>query len=53
MSDETNSNAQVAGQVLNEIFCPHCAGKLSGVVNGKRDKCAYDDCGKSFVIRIP
>ena len=53
---ETNtesSTAKIVEEIIQEeVHCPHCAGKLSGVINGKRDTCPYDDCKKSFTIRI-
>lgn len=51
MSNENTSN--VASEIIDgEIFCPACGGKLRGLINGKKDKCGYDDCGAEFSLRF-
>lgn len=48
---ETQSN--VASEIIEgEVFCPACGGKLTGLANGKKDTCGYDDCRAEFSLRI-
>ncbi|HSA76449.1 MAG TPA: hypothetical protein VLE02_02780 [Nitrosarchaeum sp.] len=51
MGDEEKSNI-VSEEIQRQIFCPCCGGKLQGLIQGKKDKCGYDDCRAVFSLRI-
>ena len=51
MGDSEHSNV-ASEEIMHPIFCPLCGGKLTGLHNGKKDKCGYDDCHAQFSLRI-